>query len=157
LKISKDNLIIRYVRWLTFRTGFNRFMPTILRFGGWLFILPYRLVDLNVLLLTTTGRKTGKLRTTSVMFVEQDNDFIIAAHHVGHDRHPYWYLNILANPNVTVEAYWKRRVLHAQPVKDQTEYNKLMELFPFGNVTAFQEHTTRKIPIIRLNPTRVGD
>ena len=156
MKISKDNLIIRYVRWLTFRTGLNQLMPSILRYGGWLFLLPYPLIGLKVLLLTTIGRKSGKLRTNPVMFVEQGNDFIIAAHHVGHDRHPHWYLNILANPDVTGEVFWKRRTFHAEPIKDQAEYKELLELFPFGNVTAFQEHTNRNIPIIRLKPTIVA-
>ena len=66
--------------------------PTIMRLGGWLFLLPYALIGIHVLLLTTVGRKTGKLRTSMLMHSRADQDYIIAAHGGGSHSHPKWSL-----------------------------------------------------------------
>jgi len=89
--------------------------------------------------------------------VERGQDFLIAAHQAGNDRHPNWYLNLVSNPNVTVELFWKRQPYRAEPIKDQAENQELLEQFPFGIAEAFQEYMTRSIRIIRLRPTMVAD
>lgn len=150
MKLSTNNPIIRLTRWLISKKGFNRLMPKFIRYGGWLFLFFYKIVGINVLLLTSTGRKSGKPRTTPVMFLEQDQDLIIAAHYGGSDRQPNWYLNLLANPAVSVEIFWRRRAYQAEAIKDEKERKSLLTRFPFGVGETFQEYTKRSIPIIRL-------
>ena len=109
-----------------------------------------KLAGTDMLLLTTTGRKTGKPRTSPVIFLKQGQDLIIAAHKGGDDRHPNWYLNLLTNPSVTVEVFWRRRTYHAEPIKDEGESKALIAQFPFGMAETLQEFTTRAFPVIRL-------
>jgi deazaflavin-dependent oxidoreductase (nitroreductase family) len=111
---------------------------------------------MKVLLLTTTGRKTGKPRTSPILYIHKGQDYIISAHQAGHNRHPSWYLNLVANPNVSVELYWRSREYYAEEIMDVGERDTLLAQFPFGLVEAFQEHTVRTIPVIRLRrPTIV--
>lgn len=56
-----------------------------------------------VLLLTTTGRRTGEARTVPLVYFEQDGSYIVAASNAGHWE-PAWYLNLVANPTVRVEV-----------------------------------------------------
>jgi deazaflavin-dependent oxidoreductase (nitroreductase family) len=123
-----------------------------MRYGGWLILYVYQLTGIKVLLLTTTGRKTGKPRTFPVMYFKEGQDLIISAHQAGHDRHPAWYLNLVANPDVTVELFWRRRPYRAEIVTDEAERKASLAQFPLGLVEAFQESTTRSIPVIRLRP-----
>ena len=57
----------------------------------------------GVLLLTTTGRRSGKSRTVPLLYVPDGDAFVIVASQGGHDTHPAWYLNLLANPAATVQ------------------------------------------------------
>lgn len=56
-----------------------------------------------VLLLTTTGRRTGEARTVPLVYFEQDGSYVVAASNGGHWE-PAWYLNLVANPSVRVEV-----------------------------------------------------
>ncbi len=67
------------------------------RFGG-------RVVSRPVVLLTTTGKKTGKARTTPLVSFEDEGDYVIVASAGGAPKHPAWYGNLRANPDVTVQA-----------------------------------------------------
>ena len=126
-----------------------------IRYGGWLPLAGYSLVGMKVLLLTTTGRKTGLPRTSPILYIHQGQDYIISAHQAGHNRHPSWYLNLVANPNVSVELYWRSREYYAEEIMDMGEREALLAQFPFGLVGAFQEHTARTIPVIRLRPPTI--
>ena len=59
-----------------------------------------RVAGLPVLLLTTTGRKSGKQRTTPLGFLEHDGAYVVIASNAGSDRHPNWFFNLSQNPNV---------------------------------------------------------
>src|SRR5689334_5482851 len=65
-------------------------------FGG-------KMAGLNVLLLTTTGRKSGKTRTTPLGFFEEDGGYVIIASNAGADTNPAWYFNLKSNPEVQIE------------------------------------------------------
>jgi deazaflavin-dependent oxidoreductase (nitroreductase family) len=58
----------------------------------------------RILLLTTTGRRTGEPRTTPMMFHRDGDRVLIIASNIGAPRHPDWYLNLVAHPEVTVEV-----------------------------------------------------
>src|SRR3954468_24170031 len=61
-----------------------------------------RIANMPVLLLTTTGRKTGQERTTPLTYMEDGDRVVLVASYGGDDRHPKWYLNLTANPQVKV-------------------------------------------------------
>jgi deazaflavin-dependent oxidoreductase (nitroreductase family) len=58
----------------------------------------------RIVLLTTTGRRTGEPRTTPTMFHRDGERVLVIASNVGAPRHPDWYLNLVAHPDVTVEV-----------------------------------------------------
>ncbi len=77
-----------------------------------LFIFVYRLTGgaiggrmrvLPVLLLTTTGRKSGKQRTVPVAYIKDNNSYIVIASNSGQPKHPAWFHNIKSNPTATVQ------------------------------------------------------
>jgi deazaflavin-dependent oxidoreductase (nitroreductase family) len=68
------------------------------------------------LLLTTTGRKTGRLRTTPVLYLENGSDLIVVASFGGNDMHPAWYLNLKECPEAEVVIREERRPVIAQEI-----------------------------------------
>ncbi len=106
-----------------------------------------------VLMLTTTGRLTGKQRTTPVMYVHKDNEYLIAASAGGADQNPTWLSNLNSKPQATIEINGK-----IVPVKSVItsgdERDKLYENFKAlgSNFVEYEKKTTRKIPVIRLQP-----
>ncbi|HJQ00314.1 MAG TPA: nitroreductase family deazaflavin-dependent oxidoreductase [Jatrophihabitans sp.] len=107
----------------------------------------------RLLLLTTTGAKSGQPRTTPLMFHRQDDRLLVIASNIGAPRHPDWYLNLVADPHVTVEVGDERYSATASTL-DGAEHEELWELlkrqYPF-----FAEHeskTSRQIPVVALTP-----
>ena len=58
-----------------------------------------------ICLLTTTGRKTGRARTVPLLYLPEGENLFVVASKGGMSTHPAWYLNLVADPNVTVEAH----------------------------------------------------
>src|SRR5437660_6035239 len=89
------------------------FVTTGGRIGGKAFGMP-------VIMLITTGRKSGKQRTTMLTSpVQEGNSFVIVASYGGDDRHPTWFLNLRANPDVEVVLDGRRREMHARVASDE--------------------------------------
>src|SRR4051794_6619547 len=63
-----------------------------------------RMMGAPVLLLTTTGRKSGKARTNPLLYLGDGERFVVVASKGGYPTHPAWYLNLSDNPEVTVEV-----------------------------------------------------
>lgn len=104
-----------------------------------------------LLLLTTTGAKSGQRRTTPTMYLRDGNRLIIFASKGGAPTNPDWYHNLLAHPEVTVEVgpetYEARATVLTGEERDRL-YARQSEMFPqFGE---YQAKTTRKIPVIAL-------
>jgi len=152
IKLSKMNPITRLTRWAINQKRLMKYVPVMLRYGGWLFMMIYQLLGMRVLLLTTTGRKSGKARTTPAMYVKQGGDYFIAAIPTARQRYPNWYHNLMADPEVTVELFWKRRPFRGEPVEDVAEKTALLNQFPFGLIEALQDHAPEEIPVVRLAP-----
>ena len=108
---------------------------------------------LPVLLLTTTGRKSGKRRVTPVGYFEADGGYVIVASNAGFDNHPGWYHNLKHNSRVTFEIRGRRATAlaeTAEPDRRARLWARLMELAPgYG---AYQRRTRREIPIVLLQP-----
>jgi deazaflavin-dependent oxidoreductase (nitroreductase family) len=108
----------------------------------------------TLLLLHTTGAKSGHERINPVAYFGDGEHLMIFASKAGAPTHPDWYHNIVANPLVTVEVgtevFQVQAEIAAEPERTQL-YNKMVEKMPgFGE---YQKKTTRVIPVIIL--TRV--
>jgi deazaflavin-dependent oxidoreductase (nitroreductase family) len=106
--------------------------------------------------LVTTGRRSGKERSTilSVPIVEGDR-LVVVASFGGDDRHPAWYLNLQANPEVRVTIAGSTRTMIAC---DATEEERV-ELWPritsaFEGYARYQNRTDRQIPVVILEPPK---
>lgn len=105
----------------------------------------------RLLLLTTTGAKTGRPHTTPMMFHRDGDRLLVIASNMGAHKHPDWYLNLVANPQVTVEVGSERFNAVAVPYGGEEReglWSMLKETYPF-----FADHeakTVRLIPVVAL-------
>ena len=107
-----------------------------------------------VLVLTTTGRKSGQARSTMLTSpLQMDDKVVIVASRGGDDRHPDWFLNLQANPQVEVEMGGAKRSMTAH-IADDTEKADLWPkiIGPHANYAGYQEKTDRDIPVVVLTP-----
>jgi deazaflavin-dependent oxidoreductase (nitroreductase family) len=110
-----------------------------------------QLGDRPLLLLTTLGRRTGQRRTTPMMYVRVGHRLLVIASNAGAPKHPHWYLNLVAEPSVTVEVageeYQATAVVPDGAERDQ-HFAEVVEQYPF-----FADHqagVTRTIPVVSL-------
>lgn len=105
------------------------------------------------LLLTTTGRKSGKPFTTPLNFQEHEGRFLLIASKGGSDRNPQWYLNLVNDPHVTVQILAKTfpAVARTAGAEEKEHLWPIMgNRMPFYN--EYREATERDIPLIVLDP-----
>ncbi len=105
----------------------------------------------RLLLLTTTGRKSGQPRTTPVAYSTDGDRFVIAASKGGAPTNPDWYFNLLANPIVTVELGAERfqaRASVAEGLERDRLYTRHAELMP--GFAEYPKKTTRQTPVVHL-------
>jgi deazaflavin-dependent oxidoreductase (nitroreductase family) len=117
------------------------------RFGG-------KVKGAPVLLLDCTGRKTGRMRTTPVLYLEDGSDLVVVASRGGSDAMPAWYLNLKANPATSVQVGSDRHAVRARDATAEERerlWPRLVEMFPDYNV--YQERTERRIPVVILRPS----
>jgi deazaflavin-dependent oxidoreductase (nitroreductase family) len=104
-----------------------------------------------LLLLTTTGAKTGQQRTSPVVYTRDGDNVVVIASKGGAPAHPHWYLNLVANPDVTVELPGETYRAHARVAQGE-ERNRLFraqaDLMP--NFDEYQRKTEREIPVVVL-------
>ena len=112
-----------------------------------------QMAGLKVLLLTTTGRKTGQLRTTPLGYFKQDNNFVIIASNGGADRNPAWFYNLKSNPQVTIQIGKQQLAAKAEPAdseKRQQLWTELVKRAPAYE--HYMQRTKREIPMVILQP-----
>jgi deazaflavin-dependent oxidoreductase (nitroreductase family) len=106
----------------------------------------------NMLLLHTTGARTGQARTNPVVYVTDGDRLVVIASKGGDDTNPDWYYNLLANPIVTVELGNEQFQARATPVTEEPErsrlYAKMVAHRP--GFAEYERKTSRKIPAIIL-------
>lgn len=109
----------------------------------------------HILLLTTTGRKTGKVRTWPLMYLEDGDALIVIGSNGGLDRDPAWCHNLRSNPNATVEIAGTKRPMRATEAQGD-EWVRLWQIIvaraPFYD--DYRKATQRKIPVMILRPAR---
>ncbi len=105
----------------------------------------------RVLLLTTTGAKTGQPRLAPVVYSRDGDRLVIVASKGGAPVHPAWYLNLVANPTVTVEAGGETFSARATVVEG-AERDRLyaQHAAEYPGFLEYQARTTRVIPVILL-------
>jgi deazaflavin-dependent oxidoreductase (nitroreductase family) len=104
-----------------------------------------------VVLLTTTGAKSGQQRTTPLVYTTDGDNLVIIASKGGAPTNPAWYHNIVANPTVTVELpgqTFQARARVAEGAERERLYNAQAALMPA--FAEYQEKTNRRIPVIVL-------
>lgn len=106
-----------------------------------------------VVLLTTIGAKTGKLRKTPLMRVEHDGRYAVVASLGGAPRNPVWYYNITKNSNVelqdgTVSGDYQAREVFGEEKADW--WRRAVDVWP--DYADYQRKTDREIPVFVLTP-----
>lgn len=112
-----------------------------------------RLEGTGVLILVTKGRKSGKPRSSPLLYFrfEESGDLIVVASNYGRDRHPAWYLNTAADPDVSVEAGGERFAAEARITEGHERtalFDKVVEANP--RFATYRAGTYRQIPIVAL-------
>jgi deazaflavin-dependent oxidoreductase (nitroreductase family) len=112
--------------------------------------------SMQLLLLTTTGARTGQRRAVPLTYVPDGDRYIVTAGNAGSDRHPAWYHNLLANPEATVEV-GSEAFGAVAVIADEAEHEALYERFAAVYPVAddYQAQTARQIPVVILARQRV--
>lgn len=106
------------------------------------------------LLLTATGRRTGRKLTSPLIFGRDGDDYLIVASMGGAPRHPSWYLNLQANPEAEIQVKDQTLAVIARTasVSEKPRLWKLVtDVWP--NYDVYQSRTERDIPVVVLSPT----
>jgi len=107
-----------------------------------------------VLLLTTIGRTSGKQRTNPLLYLEDDDRYVVVASVGGAPTHPAWYLNLRANPAATIQIRNRRLAVRAEtagPEERARLWSRVTQLYP--PYDDYQAKTTREIPVVTLTPS----
>jgi deazaflavin-dependent oxidoreductase (nitroreductase family) len=108
-------------------------------------------VGRQVLLLTTTGSKSGNQHTLPLVCTTDGDRLVIVASMGGADVHPHWYTNLVANPIVTIELgheTFAARATVAGPEERRRLYDAHAELHP--SFVEYEKKTSRTIPVVLL-------
>lgn len=111
------------------------------------------LQDLPVVILTTLGAKSGKIRKSPVMRVEHDGSYAVVASMAGAPKHPVWYHNAVADSRVELQDGPVRQDMLAREVTGDEKavwWARAVEAFP--DYAEYQEKTDREIPVLVLEP-----
>ena len=105
----------------------------------------------SLLLLTTTGAKSGQRYTAPMMYIPNGERLLVIASNIGAPKHPDWYHNLVAHPGVTVEIgteTYDATATVTQGAERQQLWAWIIEQYPF--FADHQTKTTRQIPVIAL-------
>ncbi len=111
--------------------------------------------NMPVILLTMTGAKTGRTITKPLVYSKDGDRMVVIASFAGAPKHPAWYLNLVANPEVTVEVGTEK----FRAKVEETSGDERQRLFDaqaaqMSIFNDYQKKTTRQIPVLAL--TRIG-
>lgn len=109
--------------------------------------------DKPIILLTSVGAKSGKLRKTALMRVEHDGLYVVVASRGGADQVPVWYYNLTTNPHVELQDGAVRKDYQARELSGaeyDTWWERACEAWP--DYATYQTKTDRKIQLLLLEP-----
>ena len=106
-----------------------------------------------MLLLDHVGAKSGRSRTSPLVYVEDGEDIVLVASKGGHPKNPGWFHNLLAHPDVRIQIGSQHRDVRARIATD-TERPRLWKkaVATYGGYRGYQERTDRQIPLVVLEP-----
>lgn len=113
-----------------------------------------RLVGNDMLLLTTTGRHSGRPHTVPLLFLREGRTLVVIASYGGRDRHPSWYLNLVADPEVEVQLLKQHitaRARTADPQERAWWWPRVIDAY--GDYAVYQTRTERLIPVVLIEPS----
>ena len=117
-----------------------------------------RVAGMPVLLLTTTGRRTGKARTTPLTFFRDGADLVVVASNGGAERPPDWSLNLQQNPRAVVEIGTDELTVQARTASiEERERLWVVITATYSGYARYQKKTARQIPVLILTPDRESD
>ncbi|HEY4826734.1 MAG TPA: nitroreductase family deazaflavin-dependent oxidoreductase [Solirubrobacteraceae bacterium] len=105
----------------------------------------------TVLILTTTGRRSGEARSTPLIYGKHGDDYVVVASKGGAEEHPSWYLNLSGQPEVDVQVRGDRFKAHARTAADDEKpelWRMMADRWPAYN--EYQRKTRRDIPVVVL-------
>lgn len=105
------------------------------------------------LLLDHVGAKSATKRTTPLTYVRDGDNFVLVASKGGHPKHPAWFHNLRANPDVTIQVGSERKAVRAR-VATPEERARLWPkvVAAYSGYAGYQERTEREIPLVILEP-----
>jgi len=112
-----------------------------------------RVVGMPVLMLTTTGRKSGRPRANVLTYLPKGRASVVFASNAGEPRHPAWWLNLAADPHATVQRGRETMPVVAREA-DGEERARLWDevVRTEAGYAVYAERTTRRIPVVVLEP-----
>ncbi len=113
-----------------------------------------RLVDNDMCLLTTTGRRSGNQHTVPLLYLRDDQRLVVIASWGGRDEHPHWYLNLLAKPGANVQVLgdrWPVTAMTAPPADRAIWWPKVLDAY--DGYAEYESRTDREIPVVFLDPS----
>jgi len=107
----------------------------------------------SMLLLSTTGRKSGKIHVIAISYFRDGNHYILVASNWGKSHHPAWYHNLISQPLAEIQVKARKIRVCARPAAIE-EYERLWNYVNTKNpvYNRYQRNTYRKIPIMILEP-----
>jgi deazaflavin-dependent oxidoreductase (nitroreductase family) len=112
-----------------------------------------RIWGLPIVLLTTTGRQTGKQRTVPLCSFRDGDDLVVIASYGGLDQPPAWWLNLQANPHAELVAGRERRTVTARNAAADERARLWAEVTARApGYLDYERRTTREIPVVILQP-----
>ena len=105
------------------------------------------------LVLEHLGAKSGKRRSTPLLYIQDGRSYVVIASKGGHPRHPGWYHNLRANPDITIQVGPRRMPVRAR-VASAEERSRLWRraVGVYRPYADYQRRTEREIPVVVLEP-----
>jgi len=112
-----------------------------------------RVANMPVLLLTTTGRRSGRVTTTPLTYLESDEGIVVVGSNGGEDAPPSWWLNLLATPEATITRGRREERVVARRATAE-EHERLWPIVTTVNpgYARYARRTSRPIPLVVLAP-----
>ena len=107
----------------------------------------------EVLLLTTTGRRSGARRTAPLLYIRDGDAYVVVGSQGGHDTHLAWVLNLRSEPHATVQIGARVIPVTAEEAPDADRdrlWERLVATYP--SYAEYRERTARRFPIVLLQP-----
>jgi F420H(2)-dependent quinone reductase len=117
----------------------------------------HRMIGVPTLLLRTTGRRSGAIRTNGLVYARNGDDYLVVASNGGADRGPAWLHNLRADPSVEIQIGRERHSAAARIIDPaDPDYARLWQIVNENNhdrYAAYQQKTARPIPVVAVTPS----